>query len=380
MKIVGIVSEFNPFHNGHKYLLKKVKDLGFTHTVCVMSGDFVQRGEVAICDKRQRATAALQNGADLVVELPVFYSLSRSEIFAKQSVKTLENLGADTIAFGCECDDKALLKKCAVATEKYSSCDEVKALTNNGLSFPNALQQVISKYEGKEVSQILSGANNTLAIEYIKNLSDSTDFLPIKRIGVSHDSSNITGNIASASNIRQMLKQCNDASDFLPVLPENISDFSEIENAVFLKIRSMNKNELSEFADMTDELCDRFIKCSKSSVSFSDFLTQVKTKRYTLARIKRICLCIFLDIKKDDTESDFEFIRILGMNSNGKEVLANLKAGCVPVNTSLSALSKLNDKAKHQAELVSNAFDVFSFTTQNPLPKGSDFTVFPIIL
>lgn len=380
MKTVGIVCEFNPFHNGHKYLLNAVKDLGFTHIVCVMSGDFVQRGELAICDKRQRTTYALQNGGDLVVELPVFYSLARSEIFARQSVKILENLGVDTIAFGCECDDKGLLKKCADVTKKYASSNEVKELTNKGVSFPSALQQVILQHEGKEIAKVLSDANNTLAIEYIKNLSENTDFLPIKRLGVSHDSEEISGSITSATNIRNMIKDSQDVSNFLPSVPENISDFSKIENAVFLKIRSMSKDNLLEFADVTDELSDRFIKYSKAATSFSEFLELVKTKRYTLARIKRICLCVFLDIKKSDTESDFEYIRILGMNDKGKEILANLNDECKAVNTSLSALSKLNKNANHQANLTSGAFDVFSFTTDTPLPKGADFSQFPIII
>ena len=380
MKIAGIVAEFNPFHNGHKHLLNAVRNAGYTHIIVVMSGDFVQRGEPAICDKWQRAKAALNNGADLVVELPVSYCLSGAETFAKRSVQILENLGADTIAFGCECDDKDLLIRCAKSAAKYSTSNDVKELTNTGIPYPSAIQKIIEKYEGQDIASILNGANNILAVEYIKNLSDNTDFLPIKRLGTLHDDNKTHGNIASASKIRELLKENNYASDFVPCAYDNFSDFSKLENSIFLKIRSISKDELLCYNDMTDELSDRFVNAIKASTNYSQFLDNVKTKRYTLARIKRICLCILLGITRTDTQSNFEYIRVLGMNDNGKEVLSDLSKDCPYVNTSLSSLSKISDKAKHQANLESNSADIFSFITEKPLPAGSDFKSFPIIL
>ena len=380
MKVAGIVTEFNPFHNGHKYLIDTVRALGYTHIVCVMSGNFVQRGELALCDKFQRAKVAINNGADLIVELPVSFSLSGAELFAKKAIEILTHLGVDAICFGAECDDVNLLKKCSNAVCELSSSIRVKDLTNSGLSYPLALQTAVKEIYGDEISNILTDANNILAVEYIKNINDNIKIVPIKRIGVSHDSDATFEKFASASKIREMLKNHKDASSFIPEGYSNFSDFKKIENSVFLKIRSMNKNELLTTPDMTDDLADRFINSARNSTSYDEFLSTVKTKRYTLARIKRVILCAYLGIKKDDLSYSLPYIRILGMNTNGKEVLSNLNDSCPPVNTSLSALSKISDSALRCAEIEAYSTDIFAFATEKSLPAGSDFRSFPIIL
>ena len=380
MKVAGIVTEFNPFHNGHKYLIDTVRSSGYTHIVCVMSGNFVQRGELALCDKYQRAKSALTNGADLIVELPTTASLSSAESFAKKSIEILNNLGVDAIAFGCECDDKEKLINCSSYSKELASTNEVKELTNSGMSFPSALQTVISKKHGKEYADIISEPNNILAIEYIKNIKENTEIIPIKRLGVDHDSDITKDSIASASKVREILRNGESADNFIPTNYSNFSDFSKIENSVFLKIRSMSKNDLLSVPDMTEELADRFINSSKEITNYNDFIESVKTKRYTLARIKRVILCAYLDITKTDSQLPIEYIRILGMNLKGKEILSNLPKDCPIVNTSLSQLSKISDNALRSAQIEANATDIFSFTTEKPLPKGSDFKSFPIIL
>ena len=268
----GIICEFNPFHSGHKHLIDSVKNDGAV--ICVMSGNYVQRGEFAIYDKFKRCDAALENGADLVIELPCVYSLMSAEGFAKAGVTLLESTNiTDQIAFGAECDNIDLLK--SIAQKVNESQDLIKEEMKKGISYPSARKNVIK-------SGLLDTPNNILAIEYIRQTN-----LPvkaIKRIGKGHDTDD---ELYSASAIRQTLKN------------DDICSLYNCEKAVLAKLRSMSVEDFAEIEDVTEGLENRIFNAVRESTGIDEIYEHIKTKRYTLSRIRRIIIKSYLGITKE---------------------------------------------------------------------------------
>ncbi len=205
---VAVICEFNPFHNGHRFLLGKAKELTGEPVLAVMSGSFTQRGEVALCSKFERAEAALKSGADLVAELPAVYAVSCAERFARGGVNISKMFGCvNYLAFGCEDDDIDLLKTAAFAGENPEVNAIIAEQMNSGSYYPKAYEYAVRQVCGGEVADVLTKPNNILAVEYIRALR-GTDIkpLPIKRVGAEHDSDGADGIYASASYIRKLLR------------------------------------------------------------------------------------------------------------------------------------------------------------------------------
>ena len=387
MNVCGIICEYNPFHNGHKYHIEQTREVfGATHIVGVMSGDFTQRGDVALIDKYKRTETALKNGVDLVIELPVVYALGSAEQFAQGAVYLLNALGCvDMLSFGSECGNIKQLREAAGAVLYAQESEEFKSYMKEGLSYPAALQKAIEKYYTDDVIETLACPNNTLAVEYIKaidNIASPIKPVTVKRHIAGHDSEIIDpqSNVLSASQLRKMIEAGEDISRYAPEC-----DFSEtasianIETAILSKLRVMNKSAIEKTPNVLLGLENRIYRAARVAGSLNELYFLVKTKRYTLARIRRIILSAFLGITKNDLQFSSSYVRILGMNGKGKEILGAAKCD-IPINTSLSQLEKTGDKAKKQARLEARCNDQYALAFDKKRPCGLDFTAKPVIL
>jgi cytidyltransferase-like protein len=381
----GIVAEFNPFHNGHKYLIDTIKSNNENTVTVVMSESFVQRGECACVSPYARTKMALQCGADLVLSLPVPYATASAERFALGGLSVLGGLGCvDALGFGAECGNAEMLKKCADILVSDELSDVLEKYLNEGVSFPVARQKAVEEISGKEISEIISSPNNILGVEYIKAINKLGLHMavsPITRKGVDHDSKVANDNICSASALREMLGKEKSFGDFLPeealnILNEEIKNqkapasFNKLETAILYKLRSMSVEDFRELPDVSEGLEYRLFDAVKTSVYIEEILEKVKTKRYTLSRIRRIILCAILGIKKEDVLAPVPFVRVLGFNENGAKILKKAKeTATLPIITKSSEINALGKDAKRVFELECFARDVFSLT----LPIRDEF-------
>lgn len=379
MKISAVICEFNPFHNGHKYLLDEIKKQGYDCVICVMSGSFTQRGEVAVTDKFERARVALKNGADLVIELPAPYAVSSAQVFAKGGVDVIKATGVvDKVFFGSEFGDIELIKKAAFATKDIKVSEILKERMAEGDYYPLALQKAVMEVFGSEISNILASPNNTLGVEYVKELEDSgIETGTIKRIAVEHDSTSASGCFASASLIRDMIFNGEDVSGFVP--EGNFSNPAKAEfadRAVMYKLKSMSLEDFENLPDVSEGLHNRIYSAVKKCSTLEELLFEIKTKRYTLARLRRIIAYAMLDITKDLQKSPLPYLRILGMTDKGAEALSLIsKKTDLPIITNVAPMLKsLEGKAKKMLMCDINATDIRTVFEKEVSASGKDFT------
>ncbi len=359
IKTAAIISEYNPFHSGHKFHIEETKKITGADTVAViMSGNFVQRGNVALFNKETRAKMALLNGADLVIELPTRYALASAEFFAKGAVSILNALGSiDFLSFGAECEDISKLSALADSLSEESSDFSLalKKYSQKGLSFPSAQAKAAEDVFGKEAKELLSTPNNLLGIEYLKALSKSKSSITpvsILRTGAQHDSFLPSGNIASATYIRDLFlngSSC-DAANFLPenvlfdIEKEKAHSLKNIEKAILYSLINISQNELRQIADVSEGLENRIKAAAASASSLEEFFEKTKTKRYTLSRLRRIVLSAFLGIQKSEREMSPLYIKILGQTENGQKLIkASKKTSNLPILRDTSQVNKLNN-------------------------------------
>lgn len=390
MKVSGIISEYNPFHNGHQYHLNETRRHGATHIVAVMSGSFVQRGDAAIMDKLRRARLAVRSGVDLVIELPVQYSLSSAESFASGAVWLLHCLQAvDEISFGSECGSIEKLTQTLDMVQHTADVrsEEIRRIMENGYTYPRALNSVV-RGESPELADIISEPNNTLGIEYLKALrSFSSSIRPytVKRRGDSHDGSSPDSGFASASYIREKLLSDTEIihpEDFMPEhvakairsAEENgeLADLKRLERVFLYKLRTSPLDELSRLCDVGQGLENRLYNARTAS-SLEELLYTVKTKRYTMARLKRILISLLIGITRDDMTHLPPYGRILALNDRGTEILARAKGkALIPYGTSLSRLSAKNATARRFAELEERASDIYGLALSKAASAQDD--------
>ena len=396
MKIAGIVAEYNPFHNGHKFHIEETRKQGATHIVAVMSPNFVQRGDTAILEKRVRTLVALKNGADLVLELPSPYALGNAETFARGAVGIIKATGCvDMLSFGSECADGKLLEKAVEALSSNSYDHLIKKHLEEGISFVKSRSLAVAEAFGGETGKILSNPNDTLAVEYIKNLMDSDiEICPIKREGVSHDADNSNGKFASASYIRrciltqsniipQNFLPCNALEDYKKEICEKnaVFDINNLFKVLIFKLRTMTAEQIAELPDVSEGIENKIKKAAMTANSFDELLAGIKSKRYTMARIRRILCCALNDIKAEITQNDPPYIHVLGFNKRGAEILSRMKeTSSLPVSVSLAALEKENEICKIFAQTEARCTDNFLLASSVSVPAGFDYTQKPIIL
>lgn len=379
MKIAAVICEFNPFHNGHKYLLDQIRSQGFDTIICVMSGSFTQRGEAAVSSKFERTRTALKNGADLVIELPTPYAVASAERFAKGGVEIIAATGVvEKVFFGSEAGDIEVIKKAALATENEKVQELLKARMNQGEYYPSALEKAVEEVFGSEVSRVLKEPNNTLGVEYVKELlKRGIEAGTVKRKAVAHDSNEAAGGFASASLIREMIFKGEGVAPFVPC-----GDFSNPaktefgERAVLYKLKSMSAEEIATLPDVTEGLQNRIYSAARASATLEGLLAEVKTKRYTMARIRRIITSAMLGITKDLQSTPVPYLRILGMTEKGKEALSVIsKKTNLPVITSVApALKALEGTAREMLLCEVNATDLRTVFEKEVSESGRDFT------
>ena len=260
----AIICEFNPFHNGHAYLLSEAKRLTGEPNMVIMSGSFTQRGEVAVCDKFTRAAAALRHGADLVVELPTAFAVANAERFAQGGVRIAKFFsGVHTLAFGCETDNLDALRAAAAAIRSERVNALIAAEMRGGGYYPRALEEALRTVCGGEVAAAVSSPNNILAVEYIRAL-EGTEIrpLPIMRQGAAHDSDKTSGGFASASYIRSLLREGKNCADLLPEIPRHVTRPELLDRAVLYRLRTMTAEELRALPEVGEGLENRILEAA----------------------------------------------------------------------------------------------------------------------
>ena len=345
-KILGVISEYNPMHNGHQYHLEeslKLVDPDFS--VCIMSGNFMERGDTAIISKWARTKAALKAGFDMVIELPTIYSISSAENFAAGAIKILNTLGEDvTLSFGSECGDVDVLNKFAkiLLEEPPEYVTMLKHELAKGLPFPKARENALLLYlnDIRKSAHVLSEPNNILGIEYLKQIQKTNNkikAISIKRIGSGYNSSSTSSEYSSATAIRELLMNQKSVKKFMPTVYEILKEecalgnfvlgLSEFEKEILYKIRSMSIKELSKVPDVAEGLEYKIKEAANSCNKLDDLIFMIKSKRYTLTRIHRILLYILLDINDTDYSNSkriIPYIRVLGVSQAGKHFLSEL--------------------------------------------------------
>ena len=390
MKTVGLITEYNPFHNGHAYHIEKAKMLtGADRVIVVMSGDFVQRGAPAVMPKHLRTESALLSGASLIIELPVCFATGSAEYFAQGSISLLNQLGCiDSICFGSECGDLHLLKEIAqiLADEPIEYQAALKQALKEGASFPAARQEALNIYSDK-YSEILASPNNILGIEYLKALAkihSKMEPFTIKRIGAGYHDMDINGQFSSATAIRSDIYQLvdvNSSSESLPLThiqtqvpsschelmkknyqtryPVKSDDFSLLLKA---KLLSETADSLSHYLDMSPELANRILRLRNDYLSFEQFCDLLKTKELTRSRISRSFIHVLLGITNDwltAMKAPAPYARILGFRRDHADLLGILKrTSDIPLITS-PARAVLTDKAYQMLELDIYASDLY---------------------
>ena len=365
MKAVGLVTEYNPFHNGHLYHLNKAMELtGADISVAVMSGDFVQRGEPAVLDKYTRTSMALNSGVNLVVELPVNYAVSSAESFAAGALKVLDYIKADSIAFGSESGNIERLSKLAhiLCDNEDTLYKEISKYTANGISYAAARQKVVEKLTDKDTAAMLTSSNNILAVEYLKAIIKNNYAIKpytVQRQGDSYNDTDIRSEYASATALRENLKADN-ISEYIPVkaglilssntnyiYPDDITEvlFTRLLDILFASNYDKNVfiENVMQYPDVSKEIAGRLYKSAMDMItrtvpqgaeskdnglfSFGSLCEHIKTKEVPLSRIKRALVRITLGFDKKHMEkyANEPYIRVLGFDKKGQEYLSYIR-------------------------------------------------------
>ncbi len=369
---VAVISEFNPFHNGHAYLIDSAKKLTDAPVIAIMSGSFTQRGEVALTDKYSRAKTALENGVDLVIELPCVYAVSNAQRFAYGGVRIAKSFDCvNHLAFGCECGRVEDLNSAVSASQDPRVNKIVASKMNEGDYYPRALQLAVKEVFGDKVSDVFSSPNNILAIEYLKNLSD-TNITPlaIKRKSVAHDSVKTCGKFASASFVRNALRSGKSAEKYLPSVPSKITYPENLERITLYKLRTMSADDFRLLPDVKEGLENRIAYAVKNYNSVEEIISYVKTKRYTHARLRRIITCALLGITEKLQTTPIEYARVLGFTNVGASLLKSCRLEVI------SSVARVDKSSKNILDLLSadiSATDIASLAYDEIGCCGSDF-------
>ena len=399
MNITGIITEYNPFHNGHLYHLNTAKKAtNCDAVVCIMSGNFVQRGEPAIIDKWKRAEMALLNGVDLIIELPAFYAVSSAEFFAKGAVNILDRLGVvDNIFFGSECGDIDLLYKIAriLTNEPKELKLKIKENLKSGITYAKAREKALINILNEDsLNEVLLNSNNILGIEYIKAiLKSNSNITPLtmKREGSKYNDKELNTIFSSATSIRENIKNgfnLNSLENYIPSpsldmlksLANNNYPFVFEENMYkYIKYRLLtnciNFNNLFEVKEGID---NKFIKEIYNSASFQDLILNAKSKRYTYTKISRLLSQLFFSLDNYDfnelLQDDNLYARVLGFNNKGRNILKEMKKlSSIPIITKVP--KNINNKLLQLDIQCTKAYSILNDKV-NPL---SDYLLSPVI-
>ena len=384
MKTACIICEYNPFHNGHKYQIDEIKK-EYDAVVCIMNGHFMQRGDIAIFDKWTRAKAALMCGADLVVELPVCFGLNSAQRFSYGGVALAEKMGViDALCFGSECGDIEKIKNASELI--YNEPDEISAKIKENLvcgdSFPLARQKAFGSLIDES---LLSEPNNILAVEYVRALKEmESSILPvtIKRYKSDYHETKAKSEITSATAVRKMIYNAEDVRMYIPktasdaFLEKKASNINKLNNILLYLLRTKTAEELSFINDVSEGLENRLKLSISQCNGFDEICEFVKTKRYTMTRIRRVLLSVILGIDKEIAKEDPKYLRVLGMNKKGADILSEVKK-----KSKLEIITKTADYKgfNRSFDIDILAGDIYSMCCDD-LKMGLDFLNSPVVL
>ncbi len=401
-KVLGIIAEYNPFHNGHAlHIAKSKEETGAEYTICIMSGNFVQRGNTSIVNKWIKTEMALKNGIDLVIELPTIYAISSAENFAEGAIKILNSLKiVDTVSFGSEEADIDILNR--LSTILYNEPRKYTELLNaelkKGLSFPKARENAVLLYlNDSKYFNILNQPNNTLAIEYLKALKKYKSHIrpiTIKREKAFYNSNCIVDEYASATAIRNMVIN-GQFDDIRKVMPRNsydllldefqnkrfVSDITKFEKEILYTLRRLSTFDLKKFPEINEGLENAIKNAANSCNTLSKLINMIKSKRYTQTRIQRILLYILLNITKKDmivSRKTVPYARILGYTSKGKELISKIYQAN-PKVTLITSVKKFIDSSNNKTyKYMLNkdilATNIYTLAYQNNSIANMDYT------
>lgn len=386
-RVIGVVAEYNPFHNGHYYHLQATKEItGAEYCVAVISGNFTQRGDTSIVNKWAKAYMAICGGADLVIELPTVYSISSAENFASGAVKILDNLKVvDAISFGAEANDLATLNN--IANVLY---EEPKAYTNilshelkKGISYPAARENALMMYlnDIKRYANTLSSPNNILAIEYLKALKiqkSKLEPIMIKRKKVYYNDNKIVDDFASATAIRKLL-QDGEYANLRKVIPRSsytiigqesrkggmVLSLAKYEKEIIYTLRKMTVEEIADLPDVSEGLQFAIKNAANEANNLKDLISNIKSKRYTQTRIQRILLYALLGIDKklmENSRKVVPYVRVLGFTQKGKSLLSEISRRNPKLNI-ITSLKKYMDQNQNKNKVLAEMLEKDIFAT-----------------
>lgn len=385
MKISAIICELNPLHSGHQALFSHAKSR-FDGLVCILSGNFVQRGEPAILDKWARTHLALSAGADLVLELPLPWAMAGAERFAAGGVALARSLGAvDTLLFGSEEEDLKALWDLATLLDSPAFPQALEA-TDPTLPFAQRRQQAAAQLIGEETASLLERPNCILGVEYVKALrrqGGGMDVEVFPRLGAGHDVPDREGALLSASHARELLAQGADLTGRLPeatlaawqVLLEKgqcPASLGRLERAILCKLRSLTVEDFALLPDISEGLEYRLYKAARQAGGLEEFWDLVKSKRYPLARIRRLTMAAFLGLSGNLPELPC-YLRVLGMTPTGQRILKQAQP-TLPIAIRPGDFQRLGGEALSLFEREAHADDLYGLSLPSPTPCGRDYT------
>ena len=403
MKIAVVISEYNPFHNGHKYQIDEIRKIhgDDTAVIAIMSGNFTQRGELAIFNKHIRAKAAIYGGVNLVLELPFPHSMSSAEFFAKAGVYIADSLGVvDYLYFGSECGDIEKLSEIArnLASDTFTS--EIKTAINDRgnqeIGYPAIMESVYRKLFGDKLAAGFFSPNNILAIEYIKALTAMNSCvrpMTVKRVGAGYKQQDITESPEqSATAIRKLLRDGNEtAYNYVPknvktiLIQESatgdiISDPCALDNAVIAKFRMNPSDAECNIHDAAGGLYNRLYACGMRTNSISSLISEAETKKFTKARISRAVWNAFFSVTSSDLKANPAYTQVLAMDEIGQTVLKRIKKmSGFPVITKPASYRKYGDEVILRREISDRADSVYELTLKNRTDGLSPLTFTPFV-
>lgn len=397
MKIAGIVAEYNPFHTGHAHQIGQTRArLGEDcAVVAVMSGNWVQQADCAIADKWTRTRLALMGGADLVLELPTVWAVSTAESFARGAVGILNVCGVvDAISFGSECGDMDGLKQAAACLDSPEYESRVRQLVNEGATFAACRQQAVEELLGSQLGGLLARPNNNLGIEYIRalnGLESGIEPMTVLREGGQHNSIGQTAPFVSATQIRTELVdgRWDAAQPYLPqggraVLEEaGLPAMERAERAILARLRTMTAQDWEKLPDCgaSEGLPRRLERAGKTCICVEEFFELAKTKRYTRARLSRLLLWAFLGLTAADVPAAPPYIRVLGFNGRGREVLRRMKERSrLPIITKPAHARALDETGRKLFELEARCTDLYDLCFANPPAPGREWVTDPVVV
>ncbi len=402
-RVLGIIAEYNPFHNGHLYHLQKsIQETECDYVIAIISGNFVQRGNSSVINKWKKAEMALKSGVNLVIELPTIYSISSAENFAFGAIKILNELKiVKSVSFGTETGDMAALNN--IANLLVQEPKEYQYILQNelkmGVSFPKAREIAVLKVfnDNRRYGNIMSSPNNILAIEYLKSIKRLKSFMKphlVKRERVFYNDDAVVDDFASATAIRRLLSR-NQTEDLSRVLPKSsyeilmeeikkenvVLDIAKYEKEIIYNLRKMSLKQIQNIPDVSEGLEHAIKNAVGSCNNLPELLNMIKSKRYTGTRLQRILICSLLGITKKNMENSKKirpYVRILGMDEKGKQLISKItKANPkLDIITSVKKFTENNHNKfiKEMLDIDINATDIYTLAYGMNSFTGLDYT------